>query len=54
MSASSSDSAGTADLLRQFEQSFADSTLSVAESLELRSRLAAHGQQCSALSMLRQ
>ncbi|UOQ53840.1 phospholipase D-like domain-containing protein [Hymenobacter cellulosivorans] len=54
MSASSSDSAGTADLLRQFEQSFADSTLSVAEARELRSRLAAHGQQGPALHTLRQ
>ncbi|PJJ53066.1 phospholipase D-like domain-containing protein [Hymenobacter chitinivorans] len=54
MSASSSDAAGTRALLRQFEQSFADSTLSVAEARALRSRLAAHGQQGPALTTLRQ
>ncbi|UOQ73016.1 phospholipase D-like domain-containing protein [Hymenobacter cellulosilyticus] len=54
MSASASDSAGTSGLLRQFEQSFADSTLSVQEAQELRRRLAAHGQQGAALHTLRQ
>lgn len=54
MSTSAPDPAGTAALLRQFEQSFADSTLSVAEARELRRRLAAHGQQGTALATLRQ
>ncbi|TGE27567.1 phospholipase D-like domain-containing protein [Hymenobacter metallicola] len=53
MNSSASDPAGTADLLRHFEQAFADSTLSAAEARELRARLAAHGQQGSALTTLR-
>ncbi|GAA3920395.1 phospholipase D-like domain-containing protein [Hymenobacter algoricola] len=45
--------ADTAALLRHFERSFADSTLTTAEAQDLRRRLAAHGQQGAALEQLR-
>ncbi|GAA4003364.1 phospholipase D-like domain-containing protein [Hymenobacter fastidiosus] len=45
--------ADTAELLRQFERSFADATLTTAEARDLRRRLASHGQQGAALAELR-
>ncbi|RYU77991.1 phospholipase D-like domain-containing protein [Hymenobacter persicinus] len=45
--------ADSAALLRHFERSFADATLSAAEAQELRRRLAEHGQQGAALEQLR-
>ncbi|SHI36537.1 PLD-like domain-containing protein [Hymenobacter daecheongensis DSM 21074] len=43
----------TLALLRHFERSFADATLSVAEAQDLRRRLAAHGLRGTALEQLR-
>ena len=45
--------ADTAALLRHFERSFADSTMTTAEAQDLRRRLADHGQQGAALEQLR-
>jgi cardiolipin hydrolase len=45
--------ADTSALLRHFERSFADSTMTTAEAQDLRRRLADHGQQGAALEQLR-